>query len=121
MGITAKGAWESVKRHFYELNRDIQNNDFTVVGIGDMAGDVFGNGMLLSRHIKLVGAFNHIHIFVDPNPEAEASFKERERLFNLPRSNWTDYDKNSFPKEEGFFLVVQNLSRLALKCRKYLE
>lgn len=103
MGITAKGAWESVKRHFYELNRDIQNNDFTVVGIGDMAGDVFGNGMLLSRHIKLVGAFNHIHIFVDPNPEAEASFKERERLFNLPRSNWTDYDKKLISKGGGIF------------------
>ncbi len=103
MGITAKGAWESVKRHFYELNRDIQNNDFTVVGIGDMAGDVFGNGMLLSRHIKLVGAFNHVHIFVDPNPEAEASFKERERLFNLPRSSWTDYDKKLISKGGGVF------------------
>ena len=103
MGITAKGAWESVKRHFYELNMDIQNNDFTVVGIGDMAGDVFGNGMLLSRHIKLVGAFNHIHIFIDPAPDAETSFKERERLFNLPRSNWTDYDKKLISKGGGVF------------------
>lgn len=103
MGITAKGAWESVKRHFYELNIDIENNDFTVVGIGDMAGDVFGNGMLLSKHIKLVGAFNHIHIFIDPNPDAEASFKERERLFHLPRSNWTDYDKKLISKGGGVF------------------
>ncbi|MDR3502574.1 MAG: NAD-glutamate dehydrogenase [Legionella sp.] len=103
MGITAKGAWESVKRHFYELDIDIQNNDFTVVGIGDMAGDVFGNGMLLSKHIKLVGAFNHIHIFVDPDPNAELSFKERERLFNLPRSNWTDYDKKLISKGGGVF------------------
>jgi glutamate dehydrogenase len=103
MGITAKGAWESVKRHFYELNIDIQNNDFTVVGIGDMAGDVFGNGMMLSRHIKLVGAFNHIHIFIDPTPNAEESFKERERLFYLPRSNWTDYDKKLISKGGGVF------------------
>ncbi len=103
MGITAKGAWESVKRHFYELDIDIQNNDFTVVGIGDMSGDVFGNGMLLSRHIKLLAAFNHIHIFVDPNPDAESSFKERERLFNLPRSNWTDYDKKLISKGGGVF------------------
>lgn len=103
MGITAKGAWESVKRHFYELDFDIQNNDFTVVGIGDMAGDVFGNGMLLSKHIKLVGAFNHIHIFIDPDPDAEKSFKERERLFYLPRSNWTDYDKKLISKGGGVF------------------
>ena len=103
MGITAKGAWESVKRHFYELNMDIQNNDFTVVGIGDMAGDVFGNGMLLSKHIRLIGAFNHLHIFIDPDPDAEASFKERSRLFHLPRSNWTDYDKKLISKGGGVF------------------
>lgn len=103
MGITARGAWESVKRHFYELDMDIQNNDFTVVGIGDMSGDVFGNGMLLSRHIKLIAAFNHVHIFVDPNPDAEESFKERERLFHLPRSNWTDYDKKLISKGGGIF------------------
>lgn len=103
MGITAKGAWESVKRHFYELDIDIQNNDFTVVGIGDMAGDVFGNGMLLSRHIKLVGAFNHLHIFIDPDPDAEKTFKERERLFHLPRSNWTDFDKKLISKGGGIF------------------
>lgn len=103
MGITAKGAWESVKRHFYELDFDIDHNDFTVVGIGDMAGDVFGNGMLLSKHIKLLGAFNHLHIFIDPTPDAEKTFKERERLFNLPRSNWTDFDKNLISKGGGVF------------------
>ncbi|MGK2858711.1 MAG: NAD-glutamate dehydrogenase, partial [Thermoanaerobaculia bacterium] len=93
MGITAKGAWEAVKRHFREHGAgiDIQTKDFTCVGIGDMAGDVFGNGMLLSRHTKLVGAFNHMHIFVDPNPDPATSFAERERLFNLPRSTWADY------------------------------
>ena len=92
MGITARGAWESVKRHFREMGMDIQNrDDFTVVGIGDMGGDVFGNGMLLSRHIKLVAAFNHLHIFIDPSPDPETSYQERERLFQLPRSSWTDY------------------------------
>ncbi len=92
MGITARGAWESVKRHFIELGRDCQAEDFTCVGIGDMAGDVFGNGMLRSRHTRLVAAFNHLHIFLDPNPDAERSFTERERLFRLPRSSWADYD-----------------------------
>ena len=82
MGITARGAWESVKRHFRELGTDIQTTDFTVVGIGDMSGDVFGNGMLLSRHIKLVAAFNHLHVFLDPDPDPEASFDERQRLFD---------------------------------------
>ncbi len=103
MGITAKGAWESVKRHFYEMNVDIATTDFTVVGVGDMAGDVFGNGMLLSNHIKLVGAFNHQHIFIDPDPDPAASFKERERLFNLPRSAWSDYDKKLISKGGGVF------------------
>ena len=92
MGITAKGAWEAVRRHFRELGTDIQSEDFTVVGVGDMSGDVFGNGMLLSRHIKLLGVFNHLHIFVDPDPDPEKSFVERERLFDLPRSSWIDYD-----------------------------
>jgi glutamate dehydrogenase len=103
MGITAKGAWESVKRHFYEMGRDPQTSDFTVVGIGDMSGDVFGNGMLLSRHIKLLAAFNHIHIFIDPDPDPEISFKERERLFYLPRSSWIDYDKKLISKGGGVF------------------
>ncbi len=92
MGITARGAWESVKRHFRELAVDTQTTAFTVVGVGDMSGDVFGNGMLLSRHIRLLAAFDHRHIFIDPNPDAAASFVERERLFKLPRSSWMDYD-----------------------------
>ncbi len=93
MGITARGAWEAVKRHFREVGHDTQSQDFTCVGIGDMSGDVFGNGMLLSKHIRLIGAFNHQHIFVDPNPDAEASWHERKRLFDTPRSTWADYDK----------------------------
>jgi glutamate dehydrogenase len=92
MGITARGAWESVKRHFRELGVDTQTTDFTVAGVGDMSGDVFGNGMLLSRHIRLVAAFDHRHIFLDPDPDAQRSFVERERMFKLPRSSWADYD-----------------------------
>jgi glutamate dehydrogenase len=92
MGITARGAWESVKRHFRELGHDTQTADFTVVGIGDMSGDVFGNGMLLSKHIRLVAAFDHRHVFLDPNPDAAKSLAERGRLFRLPRSSWADYD-----------------------------
>src|ERR1700674_4316355 len=92
MGITARGAWESVKRHFREIGTDIQASDFTVVGIGDMSGDVFGNGMLLSPHIKLVGSFNQPHVFLDPDPDPQASHAERRRLFGLPRSSWSDYD-----------------------------
>jgi glutamate dehydrogenase len=103
MGITARGAWESVKRHFRELGLDTQSEDFTVVGIGDMSGDVFGNGMLLSRHIRLVGAFNHLHVFVDPEPDAERSFAERERLFALPRSSWEDYDSSIISPGGGVF------------------
>ncbi|WP_031008363.1 NAD-glutamate dehydrogenase [Streptomyces sp. NRRL F-5727] len=91
MGITARGAWESVKRHFRELGHDTQTEDFTVVGVGDMSGDVFGNGMLLSEHIRLVAAFDHRHIFIDPNPDAATSYAERRRLFDLPRSSWADY------------------------------
>jgi len=103
MGITAKGAWESVKRHFREIGTDIQNEDFTVVGVGDMSGDVFGNGMLLSKHIKLIGAFNHLHIFVDPNPDPAKSWVERNRLFNMGRSSWTDYDKKVMSKGAMIF------------------
>ncbi len=103
MGITARGAWESVKRHFRELGLDTQREDFTVVGIGDMSGDVFGNGMLLSRHIRLVGAFNHMHVFIDPEPDAERSFAERERLFALPRSSWEDYDASLISAGGGVF------------------
>ncbi|MFV3076307.1 NAD-glutamate dehydrogenase [Niveispirillum fermenti] len=92
MGITARGAWEAVKRHFRERGKDIQNEEFTVVGVGDMSGDVFGNGMLLSRHIRLVAAFDHRHIFIDPTPDAATGWAERKRLFDLPRSSWADYD-----------------------------
>ncbi|WP_058044210.1 NAD-glutamate dehydrogenase [Streptomyces roseifaciens] len=92
MGITARGAWESVKRHFRELGHNTQTQDFTVVGVGDMSGDVFGNGMLLSEHIRLVAAFDHRHIFIDPTPDAAVSYAERRRLFELPRSSWADYD-----------------------------
>ncbi len=93
MGITARGAWESVKRHFRELGVDVAREDFTAVGVGDMSGDVFGNGMLLSPHLRLVAAFDHRHVFLDPNPDAATSFVERERLFRLPRSSWADYDR----------------------------
>ena len=92
MGITARGAWESVKRHFREMGVDTQSQEFTVVGVGDMSGDVFGNGMLLSEHIRLVAAFDHRHVFVDPTPDAAVSFGERARLFDLSRSSWADYD-----------------------------
>jgi glutamate dehydrogenase len=101
MGITARGAWESVKRHFRELGKDTQTEDFTVVGIGDMAGDVFGNGMLLSEHIRLVAAFNHMHVFLDPNPDAAASYAERRRLFDMPRSSWDDYDRTLISEGGG--------------------
>ena len=101
MGITARGAWESVTRHLADLGIDQATEDFTCVGIGDMSGDVFGNGMLLSRHIKLVAAFNHRHVFVDPNPDPEASWQERRRLFNLPRSSWGDYDSSLISEGGG--------------------
>jgi glutamate dehydrogenase len=103
MGITARGAWESVKRHFRRLGVNTQTTDFTVVGIGDMSGDVFGNGMLLSRHIQLTGAFDHRHIFLDPHPDPETSFTERERLFNLPRSSWAEYDRKLLSKGGGIY------------------
>lgn len=103
MGITAKGAWESVKRHFREIGRDIQKSPFTCVGIGDMSGDVFGNGMLLSEHTKLIVAFNHMHIFIDPNPSEKEAYLERKRLFELPRSTWDDYDKSKISKGGAVF------------------
>jgi len=103
MGITARGAWESVKRLFAEQGRDCQSQDFTVVAVGDMAGDVFGNGMLLSKHVCLQAAFNHLHIFIDPTPDVSASFIERRRLFNLPRSSWTDYESKLISKGGGIF------------------
>ncbi|KQW12814.1 NAD-glutamate dehydrogenase [Streptomyces sp. Root369] len=103
MGITARGAWESVKRHFRELALDTQSEDFTVVGIGDMSGDVFGNGMLLSEHIRLVAAFDHRHIFIDPKPDAATSYAERRRVFELPRSSWADYNTELISAGGGIF------------------
>ena len=103
VGITARGAWECVKHHFHNLGTDVSKDPFTVVGLGDMAGDVFGNGMLRSRAIELVAAFNHLHIFIDPSPDRERSFQERERLFRLPRSGWRDYDAALISKGGGVF------------------
>ncbi|MBL4906612.1 MAG: NAD-glutamate dehydrogenase [Sneathiella sp.] len=103
MAITACGAWESVKRHFREIGTNIQEEEFTVAGIGDMSGDVFGNGMLLSKHIKLVAAFDHRNIFLDPDPDPAKSYKERERLFNLPRSSWEDYNSKLISNGGGIY------------------
>jgi len=103
MGITARGAWESVKRHFREIGVDIQKTDFTVIGVGDMSGDVFGNGMLLSKHIRLLAAFNHQHIFIDPDPDPAKSFLERKRLFKMSRSSWSDYNAKLISKGGGIF------------------
>ncbi|MET9627929.1 NAD-glutamate dehydrogenase [Lentzea sp. NPDC006480] len=120
MGITAKGAWESVKRSFRELGLDTQTEEFTVVGIGDMSGDVFGNGMMLSEHIRLVAAFDHRHIFIDPNPVADTSFAERVRLFNVPRSSWDDYDRSLISEGGGIFplsaksIPISEQARVAL-------
>ena len=102
MGITAKGAWESVKRHFREIGKDIQNEDFTAIGVGDMGGDVFGNGMLLSKHIRLVAAFNHLHIFIDPHPNSAKTWEERKRLFDEVKG-WDQYDTSLISKGGGVF------------------
>jgi len=112
MGITARGAWESVKRHFREMGRDCQIEDFTCVGIGDMSGDVFGNGMLLSEHTRLVAAFDHRHIFLDPDPDAATSYQERRRLFDLLRSSWADYDPSLI--SEGGSIHPRTAKRIAL-------
>jgi glutamate dehydrogenase len=120
MGITARGAWEAVRRHFRELGTDIQTTDFTVVGIGDMSGDVFGNGMLLSRHIKLIGAFDHAHVFLDPQPDPEASHAERRRLFSLDRSSWSDYDAALISAGGGVFPRTAKSIELAPQIREVL-
>jgi glutamate dehydrogenase len=112
MGITAKGAWEAVKRHFREMGRDIQSEPFTCIGVGDMSGDVFGNGMLLSPKTRLVAAFDHRHIFLDPDPDHETSWKERKRLFDLPRSSWADYNSALISKGGGVF--ARSLKEIAL-------
>ena len=121
MGITAKGAWESVKRHFRNLGVDADTAPITVVGIGDMSGDVFGNGLLCSRSLKLVAAFDHRHIFLDPNPDPAASGAERDRLFHLPRSSWADYDPEAISAGGGVFPRTAKLIRLTPEVRATLE
>jgi glutamate dehydrogenase len=118
MAITARGAWEAVKRHFRETGADIQAQDFTVVGVGDMSGDVFGNGMLLSRYIRLVAAFNHLHIFLDPDPDPEASWQERKRLFDLPRSAWSDYDAKLISAGGGVYERKAKSIKLSAPVKK---
>jgi glutamate dehydrogenase len=120
MGITARGAWESVKRHFRELGTDVQSSEFTVVGIGDMSGDVFGNGMLCSEHTRLLAAFNHLHIFLDPNPDPAASYAERRRLFDLPRSAWSDYDETVISDGGGVFRRTAKSIPISAQVREAL-
>ncbi|GAA1480357.1 NAD-glutamate dehydrogenase [Gordonia sinesedis] len=120
MGITARGAWESVKRHFREMGVDTQTEDFTVAGVGDMSGDVFGNGMLLSEHIRLVAAFDHRHVFIDPDPNAETSFAERQRLFHLPRSSWADYDTSLISAGGGVWSRDQKSIEISPQVRDAL-
>jgi glutamate dehydrogenase len=120
MGITAKGAWEGVKRHFREMDVDIQSQPFTVIGIGDMSGDVFGNGMLLSKHIRLQAAFNHQHIFLDPDPDEKASFRERRRLFRMARSSWTDYKRELISRGGGIFSRQDKTIPLSPEVRAWL-
>ena len=120
MAITARGAWESVKCHFRELGLDIRQHSFTVVGIGDMSGDVFGNGMLLSHQIKLRAAFNHQHIFLDPDPDPAKSFAERQRLFALPRSSWADYNSDLISKGGGVFSRQAKRIELSRPVREWL-
>ncbi|MBA2653516.1 MAG: NAD-glutamate dehydrogenase [Gammaproteobacteria bacterium] len=120
IGITARGAWESVKSHFRELTIDPYHDDFTVIGIGDMAGDVFGNGMLYTDHIKLIAAFNHTHIFIDPNPDTKLSYFERLRLFKLPASTWEDYDPSLISKGGGVFKRSVKSIKLSSEARAVL-
>ena len=121
MAITARGAWECVKRHFREMGVDIQSRDFSVAGIGDMAGDVFGNGMLQSPHIRLIAAFNHQHIFIDPQPDAARSFRERQRMFRLPRSSWEDYSKSAISKGGGVYSRGAKNLTLSREAQSLLE
>src|SRR5262249_52695977 len=117
MGITARGAWECVKHHFANLGTNIQKEPFTAVGIGDMSGDVFGNGALLSPVMKLVAAFNHVHVFIDP----DRTLKERQRLFNLPRSSWRDYDASLISKGGGIFDRSAKAISLSPEIKRLLE
>ena len=121
MAITALGAWESAKRHFRHLGKNIQKQEFSVVGIGDMSGDVFGNGMLLSRYIKLVAAFNHQHIFLDPNPDLEIAYQERKRLFELTTSGWDNYDTSKISVGGGVFSRTLKSIRLSNEVKSWLK
>jgi glutamate dehydrogenase len=121
MGITARGVWECVKRHFREVGKDIQHADFTATGVGDMSGDVFGNGLLLSKHTKLVAAFDHRHIFIDPNPDPERSWQERSRLFQMDRSSWDDYDRQLLSSGGGVFARTQKRIPLSPEMRALLD
>jgi len=121
MGITARGAWEAVKRHFREMGKDIQSEPFTVVGVGDMSGDVFGNGMLLSKAIKLVAAFDHRDIFIDPNPDTAKSWAERNRLFETPRTSWQDYDKSLISEGGGVFSRSAKTIALTPQIKELLD
>jgi len=121
MAITSRGAWESVKRHFHEMGRVIEQEDFTVVGIGDMSGDVFGNGMLRSPHIRLIAAFNHRHIFIDPDPDPQTSFAERKRLFELPGSQWSDYDSHLISTGGGVFERSAKRIQISPQMQKALD
>ncbi len=121
MGITAKGGWESVKRHFREMNRDIQKQDFTAIGVGDMSGDVFGNGMLLSPHTQLRAAFDHRDIFIDPSPDTQISFAERSRLFKLGRSSWQDYNKDCMSKGGAIYKRTDKSLTLTPEIKKMLN
>ncbi len=120
MGITAKGAWVSVQRHFREMGVDVQTDPISVVGCGDMSGDVFGNGMLLSQSIRILGAFDHRHIFIDPAPDPAASWEERKRLFDLPRSSWADYDKSVLSKGGGVYPRASKTVKISAKAAKAL-
>jgi glutamate dehydrogenase len=120
MGITAKGAWISVQRHFLEMGIDVQSDEVTVAGCGDMSGDVFGNGMLLSKSLKLIAAFDHRHIFIDPNPDPATSWKERKRLFELPRSSWDDYDRKLMSKGGGVYPRTEKSITLSAEARRAL-
>ena len=121
MGITARGAWEAVKRHFREVDVDIQTTPFTVAGVGDMSGDVFGNGMLRSTHTRLIAAFDHRHVFVDPDPDPAISFAERDRLFKLPRSSWADYNAKLISKGGGIFDRKAKSIKLTPEIKKALD
>ncbi|MGE0845646.1 MAG: NAD-glutamate dehydrogenase [Flavobacteriaceae bacterium] len=121
MGITARGGWEAVKRHFRERNIDIQTRPFSVVGVGDMSGDVFGNGMLLSKAIRLLAAFDHRDIFIDPDPDPEKTWEERKRLFELPRSSWQDYDRKLISKGGGIFSRKEKSIQLTAEIRALLD